>query len=84
MKTLVRQRFFRTLAYTCWTMLALMVVWKGNLDRGMNAGDCVVGIVLFFVGLTAFTYKPTSSLGAAQRAGTAASHSPCQAKTPSL
>lgn len=64
----LKRNFARTLSYTCWTMLGIMVIWKGNLDRGMGMSDCIVGIALFFAGLISYTYEFTSSAAARKAA----------------
>lgn len=68
-RTKLRQHFAKTLGYSCFTMMGVLAIWKGDLDRGMSAGNCLIGCMLFFVGLASITYEPS----AAQRTGKAES-----------
>lgn len=76
-----RKHFAKTLGYTCFTMMLVVMLWKGNIDHGMGAGYCAVCIVLFFIGLPALTYEPFS--GAAQKEAKAASHGQIPSAPPS-
>jgi hypothetical protein len=68
-----KKNFAKTLGYTCFTMVLVMAIWKGDLDRGMSVPNLLIALVLGYVGLISLTYEPSS--GAPQTAAKVASPS---------
>lgn len=79
-KDQIKRNFAKTLGYTCFTMMLVVMLLRGDLDHGMSASYCAFCVALFFIGLPALTYEPFS--GEDQRTAKAASPCPIPSATP--